>query len=297
MRPHNTGGSSSADAARRVKIAKVAGVCVIAVLLVVVVAILRPRPQVVPALVTLACAGQTTGSLTAAGEVEDVGSANVLRRGFLYQEGTEGNPAFEVVPITNPSFEAPNPLHRWDHVHQCTPEASTERVKAGSVSAQITSLDGEWGRFGMNDPIPFEQAAGRTFTFAAWVWTDQPDRVRLRIIDRAPDHGFSLSPFHPGDGQWHWLSVTKTIRSEELSRWEVVVQHTEGDDLVYYMDGAILAEGSGIGVVFDDGEFGTGRYSAAITDLKPDTQYRVRAFAENDAGVGYGNTVVCRTAA
>ncbi|GAI60539.1 unnamed protein product, partial [marine sediment metagenome] len=44
-------------------------------------------------------------------------------------------------------------------------------------------------------------------------------------------------------------------------------------------------------VAYDDGSFGTGAYSKAITGLSPGTSYRVRAYALNSAGTGYGTTV------
>lgn len=44
-------------------------------------------------------------------------------------------------------------------------------------------------------------------------------------------------------------------------------------------------------VVYDDGSFGTGAYTKAITGLTPNTTYRVRAYAVNSAGTSYGSTV------
>jgi plastocyanin len=40
---------------------------------------------------------------------------------------------------------------------------------------------------------------------------------------------------------------------------------------------------------------GTGAFTADMTDLTPDTQYYVRAFATNSAGIGYGNQVTFTT--
>ena len=44
-------------------------------------------------------------------------------------------------------------------------------------------------------------------------------------------------------------------------------------------------------VVYDDGDFGTGAFSKAITGLDSGSDYRVRAYAVNSAGTGYGTTV------
>jgi len=46
---------------------------------------------------------------------------------------------------------------------------------------------------------------------------------------------------------------------------------------------------------YDDGSFGTGAYSKSITGLSPGTNYRVRAYAVNSAGTGYGTTVQITT--
>jgi len=44
-------------------------------------------------------------------------------------------------------------------------------------------------------------------------------------------------------------------------------------------------------VVYDDGSYGTGAYTKGITGLSAGTAYRVRAYAVNSEGTGYGTTV------
>ncbi|HLM83758.1 MAG TPA: hypothetical protein VK254_00910 [Candidatus Bathyarchaeia archaeon] len=44
-------------------------------------------------------------------------------------------------------------------------------------------------------------------------------------------------------------------------------------------------------VAYDDGSFGTGAYTKGLIDLSPGTNYRVRAYAVNSGGTGYGSTV------
>lgn len=46
---------------------------------------------------------------------------------------------------------------------------------------------------------------------------------------------------------------------------------------------------------YDDSSYGTGAYTKVITGLKPNTTYRVRAYAVNTAGTGYGTTVSVTT--
>jgi len=48
-------------------------------------------------------------------------------------------------------------------------------------------------------------------------------------------------------------------------------------------------------VAYDDGSFGTGAFTKSITGLSAGTSYRVRAYAVNSAGTGYGTTVDVKT--
>ena len=48
-------------------------------------------------------------------------------------------------------------------------------------------------------------------------------------------------------------------------------------------------------VAFDDGSFGVGAYTKGLTGLTGGTDYRVRAYAVNSEGVGYGTTVQLTT--
>ena len=48
-------------------------------------------------------------------------------------------------------------------------------------------------------------------------------------------------------------------------------------------------------VVYDDGSYGTGSFNKAISGLSAGTSYRVRAYAVNSIGTGYGTTVTVET--
>lgn len=58
-----------------------------------------------------------------------------------------------------------------------------------------------------------------------------------------------------------------------------------------YMEGDSGDPDTGDSVAYDDGTFGTGAYTKGLTGLSPGTTYRVRAYAVNTAGTGYGTTV------
>jgi hypothetical protein len=50
-------------------------------------------------------------------------------------------------------------------------------------------------------------------------------------------------------------------------------------------------------VAYDDGSYGTGAYTKAVTGLSSNTGYRVRAYAVNSVGTSYGSTVQATTLA
>jgi len=58
-----------------------------------------------------------------------------------------------------------------------------------------------------------------------------------------------------------------------------------------YMEGEAGDPTTADSVVYDDGDFGTGAYTKAITGLGEETNYRVRAYAINEEGTSYGVTV------
>ena len=190
----------------------------------------------------------------------------------------------------NPSFEEGDPPTGWS-TYQVTRARAGDIVKAGNYSVHITNEEGKGGILRQLNPAPADEAGGRTFTFGAWVYATVGDRVRLGIRDAAEEQELkSYSAFHPGDGTWHWLTVTRTLRSN-LSFWDVEIRIESGSQVSVYADGAALAESA----VFEDGSFGTGAYSLNITALKPGTSYKLRAFVQNDAGITYGNTVTGTT--
>jgi len=276
------------------KLARAIGVCTIAIMIIIAITILPSceSSPTVPTLVTHDCTDQATTSLKAQGEVTDDGGTTITRRGFVFQEGTEGDPGLNLtsIPLVNPSFEEGDPPTGWTNTFYVTTNQSTEQVKIGSYSLKC-SLPLDHLGYAYQDIPNHTQYADEVVTLGAWVWADTASRIRLCLNDGIGD---TLSAYHPGDSTWHWLSVSRTIDSSP-TRLQIDVGYTmAGTAISSYVDGVVLIEGN---AVFEDGEFGTGTYSLTITGLKPDTSYRVRAFVENEAGISYGNTVTCKTAA
>jgi len=274
------------------KPAKIIGVCTMAIMITIAITILPSCDSTTPALVTGECTDPTVNSLTAHATVDRLEAGSLSRRGFVFAEGTAGDPAFNITPLVNPSFELEDPPTGWTAFDGVLVK-STEQVKWGNYSGKLTqSATGTRAFIGQTIPN-LSEYWGKTITLGAWVWCDTPDRARVALADRVDgDWGLSYSSYHPGDAEWHFLTVTRAIRTNPDASWVQPLRIGGGASIISaYADGAILVENA----VFEDGEFDTGSYSLIITGLKPDTSYRVRAFVENEAGISYGNTVTCKT--
>jgi hypothetical protein len=81
---------------------------------------------------------------------------------------------------------------------------------------------------------------GKTVTLGGWVYASVADRVRIGIYEDVP--GSTYSSYHPGDSEWHWLSVTVTINlntTEVYAKCYVDTGNTDG-----YFDGIMLIQGA-----------------------------------------------------
>lgn len=280
------------------KPARIIGVCTMAIIIIIAITILPSceSSPTVPTLVTHDCTDHATTSLKAQGEVTDDGGATITRRGFVFQKGTEGDPALNPtsIPPANPSFEEGAPPTGWSYFQPGVSgeySRSTEQVKSGNYSLEAISYD--YKNAIITQAIPdWEQYKGKTVTLGVWVWANKRADIMIRW------GGFwdvTSSGPHPGDSQWRWMTVSRTIRDTDTAL-TIMLRAGSGDDLstTAYFDGATLVVSN---AVFEVGEFGTGAYSLTMGSLKSDTSYRVRAFGENEAGIGYGNTVTCKTVA
>ena len=279
------------------KLAEIIGVCSIAIMIIVVITILPSceSSPTVPTLVTHDCTGQKTSSLRGQGEVKDIGAGLLSRRGFVWLEGDSGNPELNTtaIPVVNPSFEEGAPPTNWT-ASQAVLSRETTIVKVGAASIKISS-NGTWACAYQAIPNHADYA-GKRVTVGVWYYAPSTNNVEQRILI-CDGVGCGYSGFLSTDDAWHWITVSRTIGASPTTlKIQLLSNHsgTSDSDDVLYVDGVILFVGD---AVFEDGEFGAGIYSLTIKGLEPNTSYRVRAFGQNEAGIGYGNTVTCKTLA
>jgi len=283
------------------KVIGVVGICVAAIVVVVVVVRLSPghmpqTPASVPALVTRECTDLATTSLKARAEVTDDGGEWITRRAFQYLEGDEEDFP-EIIPLVNASFEYGNPPTGWSYRDSVHASRVRDPVKVGSYALRYDyPADAGYGfaRTALFDRIEW---AGKSITIGAWVKTDIGDSVRIECMEWGGAwRKWAWSSRHPGDGEWHFLVGTGTVPTDLTHDFAIIVSNkVQSEDVTFYVDGFVAAEGLELKLVFEDGEFATGEYSLPISGLEPDTSYRIRALVENGGGIGCGNVVTCQT--
>jgi len=71
-----------------------------------------------------------------------------------------------------------------------------------------------WPRKDWRAYIDVEHAAclGKTITAGAWLKVEEPQRVRIFILDGSESIAFS--PYHRGNNEWEFLKVTKEIKTD-----------------------------------------------------------------------------------
>lgn len=92
----------------------------------------------------------------------------------------------------------------------------------------------------------YQEFAGRTITFGAWVKTSTASHAYLRIYDG----NNSDSDYHTGGGDWEWIEVTRTISSSttevRIMIATAAAPNVDGSTIVYISQ-PMLVFGSSIG--------------------------------------------------
>jgi hypothetical protein len=275
------------------KLARMTRVCTIAIMLIGVIIIFPSCLSITtttPTLVTYNCTTSTTTSITAQGQVTKTGGLLLSTRGFVYMEGTEGDPVLDSVNLSNPSFESGDPPQGWSY-RNSTQVSRVSDAKVGNYSLkyQYPGVVG-YPYVRANPGFNVTDWGGKILTFAAWVKSDTAS-VHLTFMDLA-GNWWSTGSYHPGDNQWHYITCRATIPTNLTANWTVaILSWNTTASYTFWVDDVVLVENA----VFAGGSFDVGNYTLAINQLKPATSYRIRAFGENDKGISYGNTVTCQT--
>jgi len=275
------------------KLARMIQVYAIAVMVIGVIVIFPSCvsiPVTPPTLVTDSCTISTATYIVAKGEVTNTSGSLLSRRGFVYMEGTGGDPVLNNITLANPSFESGDPPEGWTY-RNSTQVSRVSDAKVGSHSLQYQYLGG-----GSYPYVQAQQAfnntewAGKTLTVGAWLKSTS-NSTRLGFMELGGVWWTNSTGF-TGDGQWHWLTCTATIPASLTANWTIAAfNYNTAANYTFWVDDVVLFENG----VFEDGSFDIGTYTLYITNLSSNTSYRIRAFGENSAGIGYGNTVTCQT--
>jgi len=88
----------------------------------------------------------------------------------------------------------------------------TKRVKSGNYAIGLTT-DLTRGHVLIDMRLPAARFAGKTITFGTWVNAGLAEAAGVEILDFVQDmHEVSPGAGHPGDGKWHFVTVTRMIR-------------------------------------------------------------------------------------
>ncbi|NIA06465.1 MAG: hypothetical protein GWP14_02315 [Actinobacteria bacterium] len=114
---------------------------------------------------------------------------------------------------------------------------SSTTVKDGSFSLTMGS---SYGYTWITNDIPLDSCRGKTIVFGAWVKTDAKIRVSISLVGyNGERYTVNDSGLHPGDGQWHFLTVKRPVPTDATGRLRVYFNlRSSLPDGMVYMDGA-----------------------------------------------------------
>ncbi len=100
------------------------------------------------------------------------------------------------------------------------------RTRSGEYAARLTTRLPR-GHVMIDHTLETARYRGKAVTFGAWVWSDIPEAGDVQILDFVDGrHEVASSTGHPGDGQWRFLTVTKTIRPDAAGDFKLRVGAT-----------------------------------------------------------------------
>ena len=101
-------------------------------------------------------------------------------------------------------------------------------VKSGKYAARLTT-DLPQGHVIIDKRLPAGRFAGKTITLGVWVRSSLKDGAGVQILDFVQgmhEVGFGSGPGDPGDGTWHFVTVTRKIRADATG--DVVLRLSAG---------------------------------------------------------------------
>ncbi len=123
-------------------------------------------------------------------------------------------------------------------------ETSPVNVHSGTSSVRLSTGPGGGDAAPFRNIVPFgnkealAKYEGKTVTLGAWVKTGDPG-ASLAILDDVASS--SRSSYHPGDGQWHFLTVTHTVGRDIMKLQAFLL--TSGVNTTAYFDDAVFVVG------------------------------------------------------
>jgi|GEM_PF-4883222 len=145
------------------------------------------------------------------------------------------SPQFEV---SNYSFEEDTGVTGWGFPFVGSRSRSGVRSYHGEYSLRLIGTSGSGGAASIGQTNDWAMP-GRTVVLGMMVWCEYSERARIMIGDRASNDSitwdYSSSPHHPGDGEWHYLTVARLIR-ENTNQIVVVCRVDSGDIVEAFFD-------------------------------------------------------------
>lgn len=224
---------------------------------------------VAPTVTTQACTSTTATGTTGNGNITATGGENATRRGFCFFEGSSGDPKmFELHSDEESATGDPAIASKTFTAVDCTGLTKSNGYLLIDLKCSSPS------DIGANS---IEIGSKTSADDEEWYTT-----IPGTISTSWQTFKLALSDFSTTGAE---LDVTDIKRIR-------VYAYSDGSAITIYWRNARVSIGD---VEYSNGDYSTGAFTESITGLSSGTSHRVRAFAENSAGVGQGSTVTVLT--